>query len=153
MQRLQWGSPMTIRQHTVAPDLDEAAQHYDAVAVYADEGVLEEPSSQLHETPAQEQQMEVLRIFISNPSKLERMQLWVSEGNPGSTPCHLGAKALDTTRLAQLTSGHASVLDWLCHKKVLRTSGQQVLEAVVSGLRSMLPGLEYSTVCIIVVAV
>ncbi|DBB00759.1 TPA: hypothetical protein ACH3X1_000692 [Trebouxia sp. C0004] len=60
----------------------------------------------LHETPTQEQQMEVLRIIICDPSKLERVQLWVSEGNPGSTPCHFGAKALDTTRLAQLTTCH-----------------------------------------------
>ncbi|DBB01126.1 TPA: hypothetical protein ACH3X1_001017 [Trebouxia sp. C0004] len=97
--------------------------------------------------------MEVLRIIISDPSKLERVQLLVSEGNSGSTPCHFGAKALDTTRLAHLTTGHASVLDWFCHKKALRTSGQQVLEAVVSGSRSMLPGLANSTVCIIMVAV
>ncbi|DBA91667.1 TPA: hypothetical protein ACH3X1_003267 [Trebouxia sp. C0004] len=46
--------------------------------------------------------MQVLRTIISDPSKLERVQVWVSEGNPGSTPCHFGAKALDTTRLAQL---------------------------------------------------
>ncbi|KAA6427732.1 MAG: hypothetical protein FRX49_02395 [Trebouxia sp. A1-2] len=121
-----WSSCMLIdeliNEHTGAPNLDEVKQHDDAVAPYADEG----------HAPAEP--LFAARVLGS--------QLGATEGNPGSTLySHLGVKASDTTRLSQLTKDHAPVLDGFCHKKVLKTSGQQVLETVVSDLRSMLPDL------------